>query len=312
MRKRVSLLFIMLLLMQTLSNGLMLAAPAQAKEHTDNAFSGVDIAEPNGESSTVDVRVDWDLKGIDLEVENQFVFPLPEEIQIQQAQSGKLLDKETEIGEYKASADGLISASFNEKAKEHPEAKGNFMVQAEHVKQEVTEDEPDQATQNETTDKEEVKDEPLEEVTESDRADEQQEEKASDTEGTAEIETDKEEKEEETVEVNTDEEQEVTNEEEIKETVEDEGTEKKDTATSAATDVQPQAVELGNIFTFDYFKVNEEDVEDGAVIEIGNGTKVEVAYAWDTEGLNAKAGDTASIKLPDIFKRVNMYQVNEL
>ncbi len=287
--------------MQTLSNGLLLAAPVQAKEHTDNVFSGVNIAEPNEESSAVDVRVDWDLKGIDLEIENQFVLPIPEEINIQQEQSGKLLDKETEIGEYKASADGLISASFNENAKEHPEAKGNFVIQAEHVEQEVSEGETDQATQNETPDKEaEAKDESSEEVTESDSADEQQEEKAIDNEETAKTET---EKEEETGAVDTDEESEVTTEEEAKEAVENEGTEKEDTATSAATDVQPQ-VELGNIFTFDFLRIDGKDIQDGDIIVIEEGTEAQLGFTWDTKGQNAKAGDTAEVHLSDAFKMV--------
>ncbi|MFS0612906.1 hypothetical protein [Lederbergia ruris] len=299
MRKRVSLLFITLLILQTLSNGLLLAAPVQAKEHTDNVFSGVNIAEPNEESSAVDVRVDWDLKGIDLEIENQFVLPIPEEINIQQEQSGKLLDKETEIGEYKASADGLISASFNEKAKEHPEAKGNFVIQAEHVEQEVSEGETDQATQNETPDKEaEAKDESSEEVTESDSADEQQEEKAIDNEETAKTET---EKEKETGAANTDEESEVTTEVESKEAVENEGTEKKDTATSAATDVGPQA-DLGNIFTFESLKIDGKPIEDGDIIVIKEGTVAQLGFTWDTKGLNAKAGDTAEIQLSAAFR----------
>lgn len=64
--------------------------------------------------------------------------------------------------------------------------------------------------------------------------------------------------------------------------------------------------DLGNIFTFESMKVNDEEVADESVIEISDGTIATIRYKWDTKGKEAKAGDTAEIQLPDFFKEVDI------
>src|SRR5699024_1538729 len=59
--------------------------------------------------------------------------------------------------------------------------------------------------------------------------------------------------------------------------------------------------ELGNIFEFEYFQLEGVNVEDGA--EIVFDKEYQLQYKWDTESLEAMAGDTASLKLPDVFKQ---------
>lgn len=63
---------------------------------------------------------------------------------------------------------------------------------------------------------------------------------------------------------------------------------------------------LGNIFTFDYLKLGGVDIEDGKVIEIDENTIVNLGFTWDTKDLNARAGDTASIQLSEVFKKVSI------
>src|SRR5690625_1245087 len=62
--------------------------------------------------------------------------------------------------------------------------------------------------------------------------------------------------------------------------------------------------ELGNIFTFGFLKINGEEITDGDIIEITSNSEAELEFSWDTEGLNAKAGDTATIQIADVFQMV--------
>src|SRR5699024_2339647 len=63
--------------------------------------------------------------------------------------------------------------------------------------------------------------------------------------------------------------------------------------------VTPMA-ELGNIFEFEYFRIDGEDVEEGA--EIGFGESYALQYKWDTKDRIVKAGDTDRLTLPDVFE----------
>ncbi|MFC3900981.1 Cna B-type domain-containing protein [Aliicoccus persicus] len=63
--------------------------------------------------------------------------------------------------------------------------------------------------------------------------------------------------------------------------------------------MEPMA-ELGNIFTFDYFQLNGQDIEDNAEIEFNQ--PYQLQYKWGTKDLEVKAGDTATLQLPNVFK----------
>jgi uncharacterized repeat protein (TIGR01451 family)/LPXTG-motif cell wall-anchored protein len=67
--------------------------------------------------------------------------------------------------------------------------------------------------------------------------------------------------------------------------------------------------DLGNIFTLDLFRLggrNGTDIHNGDVIDIADGTEVYIEFDWNTEGLDAKAGDWAEMELPGIFTKVDI------
>src|SRR5699024_7423650 len=72
---------------------------------------------------------------------------------------------------------------------------------------------------------------------------------------------------------------------------------------ATSLNIAPMA-DLGNIFTFESLKIDGDDISDGDIIEIKEGALAELSFAWNTEGRNAKAGDTASIQLSDAFEIV--------
>ncbi|WP_440894888.1 Cna B-type domain-containing protein [Amphibacillus sp. Q70] len=67
--------------------------------------------------------------------------------------------------------------------------------------------------------------------------------------------------------------------------------------------VGPQK-ELGDIFTFRNLTIGGQNISDGDIIEIDEDTIAELEFSWNTEGMNAQAGDTASIRLSDAFEIV--------
>src|SRR5699024_5103011 len=68
--------------------------------------------------------------------------------------------------------------------------------------------------------------------------------------------------------------------------------------------IHTQAIELyadlGNIFEFEYFQKDGVNVEDGHEVDFD--ADYQLQYKWDTEDSNVKAGDTATLALPDVFK----------
>ncbi len=72
--------------------------------------------------------------------------------------------------------------------------------------------------------------------------------------------------------------------------------------------------ELGDIFSFEYMKVDETLIEDNDIITIEKDTSVEIKFLWDTETLAppAKGGDTASIKLSSVFDTVGPFPAGKI
>lgn len=58
--------------------------------------------------------------------------------------------------------------------------------------------------------------------------------------------------------------------------------------------------DLGNIFTFDSFKVGGVEADENQVVVIGDGTEVFLSYTWNVTGANP--GDFAEIEIPPAFK----------
>ena len=82
----------------------------------------------------------------------------------------------------------------------------------------------------------------------------------------------------------------------------DEEGEGSDDPDPASRSIEPRAVSTNweDIFTFDYFKLGNEEVKDGDEVQFGE--LYEVQYKWDTEDLDVKNGDTATLDLPTVFK----------
>src|SRR5690625_4023570 len=69
-------------------------------------------------------------------------------------------------------------------------------------------------------------------------------------------------------------------------------------------EIAPLAELTQNIFEFRSLTRDGEEIEDGATIDLSDGTQVELVFDWHTEGLNAQSGDTATIQLPDAFEQI--------
>src|SRR5699024_1738111 len=93
---------------------------------------------------------------------------------------------------------------------------------------------------------------------------------------------------------------EITEENEVKE----EKPEKKSKQEKA--EIAPLANHGAQIFKFNSLKLDNKEITHEDVIEIHDGTVVNLTYDWNTEGLDIKADDTAEIVLPDLFKDVTI------
>ncbi|MFA1818864.1 collagen binding domain-containing protein [Virgibacillus oceani] len=284
MNKRLSILFIFMLVFQTVSSSLFLPSQAVAEGSEQSIFTGVSYTDEDGnainidemdDESAVNVHVDWSIAHVEIEAEHTESLSLPEGLLVEEEQQGVLSDAEgeTEVGAYQAAIDGAVTVSFNEAITENPEAEGTFVVDAVAVEQQL--DQSEEAVEEEDSvgnQEEEVAEETTEESIE---------------EGLTEERTEK-----------ANEEEVVNHESEANEVSEEEGT-----TTSAFSEVQP-LTDLGNIFTFDSLTINEEDVQDGDVISIDEDTIANLRFNWSTEGLNARDGDTAEVRLSDAFEIV--------
>lgn len=81
--------------------------------------------------------------------------------------------------------------------------------------------------------------------------------------------------------------------------------------TVSGTAIQAKGIELlqsgndlGDIFEFEWMKINGKEINNGDIIEIDKDTEVIVRFIWDTKGKNAKGGDIASVQLSDAFADV--------
>uniref|UniRef100_UPI0013D4C63E collagen binding domain-containing protein n=1 Tax=Gracilibacillus saliphilus TaxID=543890 RepID=UPI0013D4C63E len=282
MTRKVSIALLVVLLFQTLTSSLML--PSQAITSADTSiFKNISVVDEEGNpvdaetmpGSDVEVSIDWSVADLEVEADSTETITFDSDIVVQQEQTSNLLFEEQQVGEYTAGTDNTVTISLNEVIEEYPEASGNFVISA------VTSDE-----QQEANSEEEVVDV---------ESNEEEQEATTDDQATEEKDVDSEVTEEDAEE----EQQETANGGENASS--EESTTK---STSAASDIEPSA-ELGNIFTFDYLTIDGEDIEDGDIIDIDKDTTAHLGFKWDTQGHNAKAGDTAEILLSDAFEMVN-------
>ncbi|GIN72971.1 hypothetical protein J14TS2_34460 [Bacillus sp. J14TS2] len=305
--KRVSIFMIFLLVMQSIVAGFVPLQTTYAEENTNHTFfdfDGITESSLSQEDSDGFLNIDWSLANYNLEEVDQTIdFQSPVAL-VEQKGTLSLEEGAVDIASFETT-ENVIRVTFNEAALEHPEAKGTLKLQVP-LQEEVVEGEADEESIEKSNPAEEGTEEAAEEeVAEEKGTEEAVEKEATEEEGNEEAVEEEQAEEkgtEETVEKEAAEEK-GTEEEGTKEAVEDEGTEKKDTETSAASDVGPQ-VELGNIFTFESLKIDDQVIEDGDIISITEGTIASLRFSWHTQGMNAKAGDTAEIGLSDAFKTV--------
>ncbi|MEI3611270.1 Cna B-type domain-containing protein [Pseudogracilibacillus sp. SO30301A] len=281
MDKRLSILFIFLLLFQTASNGLLVPVQTKAEGNEKSIFTNMLITDEDGhevdvkeadEDSIVHVKIDWSIEGKDITSGDTESRKLPTSLVIETEQHGELKAGDTKIGEYRT-AGNTVTVSFNEAAEKHEDAKGTFEVEV------VV------ANDNQEDEKEKQAEEEADTLTTTEDTKELEDSETTAKEGATEKES-------------------TSSDEEV---VEEGNAQEEDITTSDASEIETfEGKDLGNIFTFDSFTLNGEEIEDGAIIEIKDGTVVQLKYVWDTEGLDAKADDTASIQLPDIFKQINI------
>ncbi|MFD1067289.1 Cna B-type domain-containing protein [Oceanobacillus locisalsi] len=309
------------------------------ENNSDTFFDFASITESSFSEKDGDgfLQVDWSLKDYEIEEAGQPVdFQSPVALTEQEG-TLSLEEEAVEIASFEATEDA-IRVTFHEAALEHPEAEGTLKLQVlseeddevveeeagEEPVEEVAEEEgTEESAEEEAAEEEGTEESAEEEAAEEEGTEESAEEEAAEEEGTeesAEEEAAEEEgteesaEEEATEEEGTEEsaeeeaaeeegteesaEEEAAEEEGTEESAEEEAAEEENTASSAASDVGPQ-VELENIFEFEYFRLDGEDVEDGAEVDFD--ATYQIQYAWDTNDLDVNAGDTATLELPDVF-----------
>ncbi|GAB3789709.1 Cna B-type domain-containing protein [Virgibacillus kimchii] len=267
MNKRLSILFIFMLVFQTISSSLFLPSQSVAEGSEESVFTGVSFTDEDGKAINIDdldgglavnVHVDWSVSHVEIEEGDTASLSLSDKLYVEEEQHGALTDGEVEVGTYQAALDGAVTVRFDEAIMESPEALGTIVVEAvvdeQQVKQPEEEDSEDVAKEDDDPKQKEASDE------------------------------------------------QTLNSEEV---VEADDSLKDRITTFDASEVDPSQVnDLGNIFTFKSLIHNGEEIEDGNIIEIEEGTEVEIEFTWDTKELGAQSGDTASMQLPNTFEQV--------
>ncbi|PAV27670.1 hypothetical protein CIL05_20680, partial [Virgibacillus profundi] len=294
MNKKFSLLFILMLLFQTITSSLALPAQTKAEGSEPSVFTGVTVTDEEGnqvdsesltEPTNVNVHIDWSVDGVDVEEVSTESITLRSELSVSGAQSGTLGDAEAEVGTYEVTTDGTVTVTFDEAVVENPEANGKFEVAAV-LKVEVAEEEVDEETavhpeEDEVVEGEEESTEPEEETNGEDK-DVVEEDGADKTE---------------IVEEEVDEETAANPEEE--ETVKTENA----LTISGASDEEIQTLQEiadGFILEIDTFlDMSEEEISEANNNLPGLNDEFIMRLNWELlDGHGYKAGDTISFNLP--------------
>ncbi|MBO1005717.1 Cna B-type domain-containing protein [Pseudogracilibacillus auburnensis] len=141
MNKKLSILFILLLLFQSATSNLVLPTRTNAEGSKQSVFTGIKVTDKEGRSfdantpvgSTVNIHVDWSVLDVDVKEGSSESFDILEEypsLDFDQEQSGVLTHGEVEIGSFQATVDNTVTVLFNEAVEEHVEANGTFTLEA--------------------------------------------------------------------------------------------------------------------------------------------------------------------------------------
>ncbi len=275
-----------MLVFQTISSSLILPSQISAEGSEQSIFTGISFTDEEGktieldeavEESAVNVHVDWSIDGIDVKEGSTESIILPSELSVSDEQSGTLGDAEADVGTYKITTDGKVTVLINDSVVNNPEANGTFEVAATVV----VEDLGDKATE----------------------ADEKSKGNTEEDVDAAKEDTSKE---------NTTEPDEATDDKADDNSSNDE--EKPEDQSVVKDEDKQRTIDTfaelpENIFTFKRLTHNGNDIEDGSIIDISDGTQVEIEFSWNTEGLGVKSGDTASMQLPETFVQVTTPEI---
>ncbi|WP_405097681.1 Cna B-type domain-containing protein [Oceanobacillus sp. FSL H7-0719] len=155
MSRKLSILFVFVLLLQTLTSSFALPAQMNAAGSEESFIRNVTLLDEAGgvlneanlnESTDVSVLVDWSVENTTVENGSSATIELTPVLSIQKEQTGKLVSKDEEVGTYTATVDGTVTVTFNEAAVEYPEANGSFTLNAKaevEEQEEAAEEEPE-------------------------------------------------------------------------------------------------------------------------------------------------------------------------
>lgn len=139
MNRKISILFIVMLIFQTVSSSVLLPAQALAEgqdkiidgtSFVDNEGNPIDIEHLNA-GEAVNLLVSWTIPEKGVKAEDTDTYTTSEEILVKENQEGKLTVEELEVGSYEANTDDTITVIFSENAESLGEANGLFVIEAE-------------------------------------------------------------------------------------------------------------------------------------------------------------------------------------
>ncbi|GGN50502.1 Spy0128 family protein [Oceanobacillus indicireducens] len=156
---RISVLFAVMLLFQTLLSSFAYPVQVFATGYDDSVFTGISAEETgeqqdseHGTVELVDVQINWSIEHLEIESGDTDSIKLSDDLSIDADQTGRLLTEDgVDIGEYTATTNNTVAVTFEETAEEYPDSKGVFVVGAmkPHVESEEPEDESDKAAETE-------------------------------------------------------------------------------------------------------------------------------------------------------------------
>ena len=138
MQRRLSILFALILLFQTVTSGLIIPAQVAAEE-SKSIFKDFTVTDEQGDAIesdlpadiTLHLQVDWSAQDVNVSEGSSETAELPADYLISDNQSGTVEDEQTgeHVGDFDVSPEGAVTVTFNEQIEEHPDANGTFAVE---------------------------------------------------------------------------------------------------------------------------------------------------------------------------------------
>ncbi|USK43597.1 Cna B-type domain-containing protein [Cytobacillus oceanisediminis] len=143
MSKKVSIImFILILVSQTVLSGSGLSYSAVASEAAQGFLTDVNMTDDKGNlidsernpdyqsnaETAVNVNYHWSLEGLKVTSGDTYSFKIPKEIKIQNEQQGKLIAADVELGSFYAGTDGAVVVTFYEEVENYAGTEGMFTI----------------------------------------------------------------------------------------------------------------------------------------------------------------------------------------